>query len=172
MPATQTIDRTAALPERGQSAGRQRGTLTPRRVGRATQRKPRQGVAAVEVAICLPVLFTLTLATMDLCSLFFLKESVTIAAYEGARQGIDRGQTDADVRERVQEFLDERSIAYGGSVVTISSPGFDSADTLEHVTVTVTVPCRNNLLAPDGLYGELSVSASVTMRKEFQNDDK
>lgn len=129
----------------------------------------RRGVATVEVAVCLPVLLTFTLATIDLCSLLFLKESVTIAAYEGARQGVGRGRTNAHAIARVQEFLDERGIVYDGNVVTIGSPGFDDAGTLENVTVTVTVPASGNLIAPAGFYGGLSVSASVTMRKEYEN---
>jgi hypothetical protein len=123
------------------------------------------------MAICLPVLFFLTLGTMDLCSLLFLKESVTIAAYEGARQGVGRGKTNNDALTRVYEFLDERNIVYEAGGVTVSDPGFDNAGTLENVTVTVTVPCDGNLIAPAGLYGDMNVSASVTMRKEYENLD-
>ena len=123
------------------------------------------------MAICLPVLFFLTLGTMDLCSLLFLKESVTIAAYEGARQGVGRGKTNNDALTRVYGLLDERSIVYDAGGVTVSDPGFDNAETLENVTVTVTVPCDGNLIAPAGLYGGMNVSASVTMRKEYENLD-
>lgn len=130
----------------------------------------RRGVATVEVAICLPVLLVLTLATIDLCSLLFLKESVTIAAYEGARQGVGRGRTNADAEARVTEFLAERNIT--GGTVDISGPGFGGAGTLENITITVTVPCGPNLIAPEGLYDGLDATASVTMRKEYANLDE
>jgi Flp pilus assembly protein TadG len=51
-------------------------------------RKSRQAAATVELAICLPVVLTIAFGTIDICSVLFLKESLTIAAYEGARAGM------------------------------------------------------------------------------------
>jgi len=132
--------------------------------------RKRRGVATLEFAMVLPALMILTIGTMDLCSLMFLKESVVLAAYEGARQGVGRGQTNADVTSRVTAFLDERGIDHSGAdAVMISSPGFGGATTLEAVTVTVRVPADGNLLIPSQLYGGLIVSADVTMLKEYEN---
>jgi len=118
----------------------------------------------------LPALIILTLGTLDLCSLMFLKETVVLAAYEGAREGVNRGQTDADCVSRVVELLDERGVTHGGAgAVSITGASFDSAETLEHVTVTVTVPAAGNLLIPSAMFDGMDVSASVTMRKEFEN---
>ena len=105
----------------------------------------------------------------ETCSAIFLKEQVTIAAYEGGRVGIQRQSTDALVKQRIQAFLDERGIAYDGDeVVTISVPGFDTAPTMSHVTTTVTVPISGNSLT-GSFFSTQTVSASVTLRKEFQN---
>lgn len=102
--------------------------------------------------------------------MIFLKESVTIAAYEGARRGVGRGRTNADVTNRIIGFLDDRDISYDSSqLVTYGSPDFTSADTLENVTVTVTVPAAGNLLIPSAMFGNMTVSSSVTMRKEYKN---
>ncbi len=144
--------------------------MSTRIIHRHRARKRRKGVATIEFAFILPVLVVLTLGTIDVCSMMFLKESVTLAAYEGARRGVGRDRTNADVVNRVTEFLDERSIDYTGTqVVTINSPGFDGADTLENVTVTVSVPCAGNLLIPSQWFDDLILSASVTMRKEYKN---
>ncbi len=130
----------------------------------------RSGIATVEFAIVLPVLLVLTLGTIDVCSVMFLKESAVLAAYEGARQGVGRGHTNANVKSRVMQFLDERNVQYSsGNVVTFSSPGFDSATTLQNVTVTVNVPAAGNLLIPTDRFADLIVSGSVTMRKEYKN---
>ena len=138
--------------------------------GRSRRDRQRQGAATIEFACILPVLVVLTIGTIDLCSMMFLKESITLAAYEGARRGVSRGHTNADAFQRITEFLDERDISYdGGSVCTVSSPGFDGADTLENVTVTVQVPCSGNLLIPSQWFDDLTLSASVTMRKEYKN---
>jgi Flp pilus assembly protein TadG len=143
-------------------------------INRRRRKRPskRSGVAAIEFAMVLPVLLILTIGTMDLCSLMFLKESVVLAAYEGARQGVGRGRTNADATARITEFLDERNITHNGAgSVVISGGGFEGAETLEAVTVTVTVPTDGNLLIPSDLFGGMTVSADVTMVKEYENLD-
>ena len=133
------------------------------------KKRKRDGIAATECALVIPIIFVFTLFTIEMCTIMFLKEAVTIAAYEGARVGIQRGGTDALAEYRIEEFLDERGITYG-SPVTIEDPGFDDADELEHVRTTVSVPAAGNL--PFGwFFGGLEISANVTMRKEFPNPD-
>lgn len=131
--------------------------------------KKRQGSAAIEFVLVVPVLVALTLGTMDVCSAMFLKESAILAAYEGARQGVSRGNSNIDVTNQVREFLDERGIEFDGDVVTISQPGFDTAATLEPVTVTVTIPATGNLLMPTAFMNALDIRANVTLVKEYQN---
>ena len=127
----------------------------------------REGVATTECALALPVIIAFTLFTIEVCSVIFLKEAVTIAAYEGARVGIQRNGADATVEFRVREFLDQRGIVYGNPVF-IEDPGFDDANEMEHVRTVVTVPVAGNL--PFGwFFTGTEVSASVTMRKEFRN---
>lgn len=129
----------------------------------------RSGVATVEFAVCLPALIALTIGTIDLCSMLFLKESIKLAAYEGARRGVGRGRTNADVTARVQQFLDERNIQYSGDPCSFSSPDFASAATLENVTTTVTVPVDGNLLIPSVMFAGIDLTADVTLRKEYRN---
>lgn len=113
----------------------------------------------------------MTIATMDICSALFLRETVTLAAYEGARSGVSRSKTNADARNRIVEFLTERGVQFeGDDAVVFSSPGFDDANTLDNVTVTVTIPSQPNLIMPTQLFFGRSISASVTMRKEFENN--
>ncbi|OYP34046.1 TadE family protein [Rhodopirellula sp. MGV] len=133
------------------------------------RRSRRRGVATVEFAICLPALLALTIGTIDMCSMLFLKESITLAAYEGARMGVGRDRTNGDVSARVREFLDERNIQYTGDPCTFGSPDFSSAETLDNVTLTVSVPCEGNLLIPSVFWGGTDLTASVTLRKEYEN---
>ncbi|MEE2641388.1 MAG: TadE family protein [Planctomycetota bacterium] len=128
----------------------------------------RRGIATSELAICLPIIILLTLGVLETCTVIFLKESITIGAYEGARVGIRKQGTNATATLRVTEFLDSRGIVYDSDFVSFSEPGFDDADDLEHVTVTVVVPCQGNTYT-GWIFTGRSVSASVTMRKEFSN---
>lgn len=128
-----------------------------------------KGVATVELAFCVPLLLVFTMATLDLCSLIFLKETITLAAYEGARAGVARGRTDQDVVNRIHQVLDERNVSYDANCVGLSSPGFSDAEQLQHVTVRVTVPTAGNLLVPWGRFTRDNLSADCTMRKEYRN---
>ncbi|MEC9094474.1 MAG: TadE/TadG family type IV pilus assembly protein [Planctomycetota bacterium] len=131
-------------------------------------KKKRQGIATTELAVCLPILILLTLGILETCTVIFLKESITIAAYEGARVGIRKQGTNAMVAQTIKEFLDARQISYESDFLRISDPGFDHADELEHVTVRLKVPCQGNTYT-GWIFSSRAVSASVTMRKEFSN---
>lgn len=133
-----------------------------------TSSQHRDGIAAMECAIALPIVVLITFGTIDMCSAMFLKESITIAAYEGARIGVASSGSDEAVLVRVAEVLKGRGIHYGDDVCAISSPGFDEAETLDHVSVTVKVPCEGNLALTGWMFAGRSLDASVTMRKEFQ----
>lgn len=141
-------------------------TQTQRRVARRSQRR---GVATVEFAFCVPVFIIMTIGTIDMCSMLFLKESITLAAYEGARVGVGRGRTNADVTARVQEFLDERGIAYNGNPCRFQSVDFDTAETLQNVRTRVVVPVNGNLLIPSAMFSNGNLRADVWLRKEYQN---
>lgn len=139
---------------------------------RTVNRGPlRSAVATVEFAFILPILMTLTLGTMDVCSVIFLKEAAAIAAYEGARLGVNRNETNASASDRITDFLDNRGINYEPStVIDISNPGFDNAETLESVTVTVRIPANGNLLIPKWVFSDLQIEAACTLRKEYSNE--
>ena len=132
-------------------------------------KRTRKGTATAELAVCLPVLVLLIVGINEICSALYLKEQVTIAAYEGSRIGIQRGSTDEMVEDYILAFLDERGITYdASSVVSISVPSFDTAPAMQHVTVTVSVPVANNSITGN-FFGDQNVSGNVTLRKEFAN---
>ncbi|MEL7336508.1 MAG: pilus assembly protein, partial [Planctomycetota bacterium] len=97
------------------------------------------------------------------------KEQLTFAAYEGARAGIQRDSTDADVRAAVVDFLTQRDITFDANDAVVISPSFDTAETLEPVNVTVRVRAGENLISPADLFGDRWLRATVQLRKEFQN---
>ena len=137
-------------------------------VKRRSARKE-NGAATVECLVCLPIILSITFATIDLCSAMFLQETLTIAAYEGARIGVQKSGTNANATAKVQEVLDARGITYGSDVASFSTPSFDTAGTLDHVTVTVTVPCAGKMVLVGNLFTGRNLTATVTMRKEFAN---
>lgn len=131
----------------------------------------RRGTATAEFAVCLPVLVVLIIGINETCSAIFLKEQVTVAAYEGARIGIQRQGTNEQVEQRIIDFLNERGIVFDESeVVSISTPSFNDATAMVHVTTTVSVPVSGNSIT-GSFFTDQDVSASVTLRKEFANNN-
>jgi Flp pilus assembly protein TadG len=61
--------------------------MTPRRPASRKRRDRQSGVAAVEFALLLPILLTLTLGAIEWGFFFFVDQRVTNAAREGARAG-------------------------------------------------------------------------------------
>ena len=58
------------------------------------------------------------LATIEACSALFLKQSLTVAAYEGVRTAIDKAATTANVQTACNQILADRKIK--GATVTIN----------------------------------------------------
>ena len=80
-----------------------------------TASKSRRGIAAVEFAVCLPVLVLVVFGSIEACTMVFLKESLTVAAYEGSRTALEPTATEADVTARCLEVLTDRNVQ-GGTV--------------------------------------------------------
>ena len=121
-----------------------------------------QGAAAVEFAICLPVLVLIVLASIELTNFIYLKQSLTAAAYEGVREAVRRDGTDASTNTAIQQVLTARRIA--GSVVrirpgTLISPG-------ELLTVEVTAPSTANRIIIPRFVNGMSARATATMMKQ------
>ena len=55
---------------------------------RRFKRTESKGAAIMELAVCLPLLVTLTMATVEACAMIYLKQTLKIAAFEGARIGL------------------------------------------------------------------------------------
>ena len=154
--------------------------MTEKQTQRPTGRDavaPRSAVAASEFAMILPLILLITFGTVEACLAIFLKETATIAAYEGARVATQKGATNTHVRDRIEEVLQMRGANLNGQtmnqVVTIT-PDASLAATMEPITVTVNLSCGGNTIFPTGhLYGWFGsgqVQGEVVMIKEFRND--
>ncbi len=148
------------------SQNRDRGSNRPcptRR--RCDTGRSRRGVAASELAVCLPIIVLLVLATIEACSMVFLKQSLTVASYEGIRVAIDKGATATTVQAACQQVLTDRKI--GGATITLTPANVSALKPGELIDVTVTAPCSANSVLPVMFYKGKSLSATASMMKEF-----
>ena len=126
----------------------------------------RTGVAAAEFAVCLPVIVLIVLATIEACTMVFLKQSLSIAAYEG-RLGaaLVQNASTAEVQRVAEQVLSERRV--NGGTVTISPANLSSIQPGQYLTVTVTAPAAGNNAIPLRFYRGRTLTGSATMMKEF-----
>jgi Flp pilus assembly protein TadG len=138
--------------------------LTLSRKNRCTRRR---GVAAAEFAVCLPVIVLILLATIEACTMVFLKQSLSIAAYEGARVALSQNATNADVQRVAQQVLTERRV--NGGTVELQPAALTAIAPGEYLTVNVSAPAANNAVIPIRFYRGRAIAGSATMMKEFQS---
>jgi Flp pilus assembly protein TadG len=128
-------------------------------------RRRRRGVAAVELAVCLPVIVLLVLGTIEACSMIFLKQSLSVAAYEGARTAVVPGMTKDDVQAACQQLLADRNVS--GGQVTVKPADIVALNPGDFVDVTVSAPCNANSVVPNTFYRGRTLSATASMMIEF-----
>lgn len=106
---------------------------------------PRRGVATTELAVCLPVMLLIIAGLIELMTVVFLKQSLTIAAYEGAHQGVKPAATSAEAIAAAQAIVNQRGIQ--GASVRLSPSNLQSVPVGQFFTVTVTAPAGPNSIA-------------------------
>lgn len=128
-------------------------------------RRRRRGVAATELAVCLPIIVLLVLGTIEACSMIFLKQSLSVAAYEGARTAIIPGMKEADVKAACNQILVDRNVS--GATVTVTPTNIDALNPGDFVDVTVSAPCNANSVVRNKFYKGRTLSATASMMIEF-----
>ena len=118
----------------------------------------------VELAICLPILVLILLATIEACAMLHLKQNVTVTAAEGARVGVIPGTGAGTVSAQCQMLLDDRGIT--GYSVTMSPSDPSTMSPGDMFTVTVSADCVANSLLGGVFYEGKTISESVVMRAE------
>lgn len=131
---------------------------------RTNNTKGRRGVAATELAVCLPVVVLIVIATIESCSALFLKQSLTVAAYEGVRAAIDKGATTASVQAACNQILSDRRIQ--GSKVILTPATISSLKPGDFIDVTVSAPCKSNSPVPTTFFRGKTLSAKASMMIE------
>jgi Flp pilus assembly protein TadG len=125
----------------------------------------RGGVAATEFAVCLPIIVLLVLAMIESCTMIFLKQSLTVAAYEGVRTALEQDAVATDVRRASQQVLTERRVK--GGTITISPNNFEALPIGQYIEVTVSAPADLNSVIPGNFFRGKTLTGKATMMKEF-----
>jgi hypothetical protein len=133
---------------------------------RIHSRNRNMGVAAVEAAICITAMLPILFGTLEICSGFYLQESITIAAYEGARTAARQEATPQGVREYVQELLVDRGVDIGDGNIEIEPASFENQRALDPVTVRISAPTAGNSIFVFQSLANRTLVAEVTFAFE------
>jgi len=131
---------------------------------RPRRRVKSRGVAATELAVCLPVVVLIVLATIEACSAIFLKQSLTVAAYEGARTALAERQVADSVQNTCIQILNDRKIK--DATVTTTPANLTALKPGDFFDVTISAPCNSNSLVPTTFYRGRTLSATASMMVE------
>jgi Flp pilus assembly protein TadG len=127
-------------------------------------RDSRSGVAAVEFAVCLPVLIILVFGAIEASSFIFLKQALNVAAYEGVREAVRIRSDNTTGAARAENILNARTV----QDFTISFPNGETADLDrgEIVVIEVSAPTSSNSPLAGQFVNNRVLTARVVMVKE------
>ncbi|MFM7056898.1 MAG: TadE/TadG family type IV pilus assembly protein [Planctomycetota bacterium] len=123
----------------------------------------RLGAATVETAVCLPFLLVMVFSSVELSGAVFLKHSVNLAAYEGARTVTRPGDNAATAASRVGQILASRRVS--SYTYSCNPPVTSTTPRGTPVEVTVTAPAGSLSLGPLRLLAGRTMSAKFTMAR-------
>lgn len=128
------------------------------------RRDRRSGVAAVEVAVLLPIFLLLTFCAIEASNATYLKRDVTLAAYIAATELEDRRGTVQLARDEAIVVLQSRSITnYTVAITDSAGNTLASVNPGQQFTVTVTAPFAGNSMSITQIFAAMSVSGTATM---------
>ena len=122
------------------------------------------GLAATEMAVCLPVVVLVVVASIEACSLIFLQQAIQTTAYETARFAVAPLSTSANAVARGTQVLTDRNVS--GGTIAINPALVENVDRGTLVVSTVEAPLSANRLLPEFFYGDQTMTATVTMMRE------
>ena len=123
----------------------------------------RQGLAVVELAICLSLMVMLTFGAIEAANAIYLKQTLVTAAYEAARTATALGATQADGEARYTEIVS--SVGMQGTAITFSPAITSSTQSGTAIKVTVTAPADSNSFSIRRFMKGTTLRAAVTMPK-------
>lgn len=125
---------------------------------------PREGTAAVEFAVCLPVIMLLIFGAVEASSFIFLKQSLNVAAYEGVREAIRSGSTSAEATTRAVNLLNARNVR--DYQITFPAGEAERALRGERIVVQISAPTQTNSPLAGRFVANRQITSCVVMVKE------
>jgi hypothetical protein len=110
------------------------------------------------------VVVLIVLATIEACSALFLKQSLTVAAYEGVRTALADRTVPGNVQAACNQILTDRKVQ--NAKITITPSDLSNLQPGDYVDITISAPCNDNSVVPATFYRGRTLTASASMMIE------
>lgn len=127
-------------------------------------RSPRRsGVAAVELALCAPLLFLLVMGAIETANYIHLKQALTLAAYETGLSVTATGGNEADAQKNGEDILTAHQVKQGTIQVYPKVTSATKAGNL--IEITTSAPVAANAISPPWFFRGSKIAVKFTMVK-------
>jgi len=123
--------------------------------------KHRRGAAIIELAVCIPLLVMITLGTIEACAMIYLKQTLSLAAFEGCRVGLLPGSQVTNVESQAQLILNDHFVQQTNITMLPADP--TTLHPGEFFRVTVAAECSPNSLIGGWFYVGRTFSESAEL---------
>lgn len=127
-------------------------------------RKNRQGVAAVEMALILPVLLIVLFGTINCSELMHFRKSMVVAASDGIRLASQRESTSAEALARTNAVLASRRVS--NPTITLQPANVELAAPGDVIQMQITADFGGFGLASLGWDSSFPVTVSTSILRE------
>jgi len=125
----------------------------------------RRAAATVEFAVVSPVMVLMVMGTIEACRMIFLRQTLTIAAYEATRVALVPKSTTDQVKYAATRVLADRGVK--DATITITPSSFGTAPAQSFIEVVVTAPANSNSLVNPQFFSGKSLVGRCSMMKEY-----
>jgi Flp pilus assembly protein TadG len=134
------------------------------RDSRRSRQANRRAAAVVELALCLPVIMVLVVASIECCDMIHVQQALQVSAYEGARKAALPDSDSAEVLQVANNLLAAYSIT--GATTKISPSQISNVPKGTQITLTVSAALDLNRKSVDFMFGGRTMTATCVMVKE------
>ncbi|MGD0900898.1 MAG: TadE/TadG family type IV pilus assembly protein [Thermoguttaceae bacterium] len=140
--------------------------------------RSRLGIAAVELALCMPFLITLALGAIEVCNVVYVRTRMYSVAYEGARVATRpttssaTAATSTAVTTLCNSLLTQLGVQGGQVTVQAYNASTGQAESLaaanpqDRVTVSISAPLNQNLITSYVIGTSITINAQATLIME------
>ncbi len=124
----------------------------------------RRAAAAVELAVCLPVIIVLIFGALEGANIMFCRQAMVEAAYEACKHASRPDGTSAQASTLATDILRARRI--NAATVTLTPTNVATATPGQEVAVRITVSSNTRTYTGLGLFNGRTIDVSAKMQKE------